>query len=200
MDLFPKEYRSGRPTPEAERPAVISGNPDEMERPRAKRGFVWRGTKLVLGGPVKALSLDQIAQGGRFISNLVSDLKRGPAPKPAIPRQPDGKLDRLATAHAYGLSEVQLDECLALRRRQTARLAYLAFGLAWLFLGAWLIRLLSLDGTGQRMLTAVQFAPFCLVFFLAAFRQAHVNWQLRTGLLGSAGDYLRSAEPFFPRR
>lgn len=50
------------------------------------------------------------------------------------------------------------------------------------------------------MLTAMQFAPFCLVFFLAAFRQAHVNWQLRTGVLGSAGDYLRSAEPFFPRR
>ena len=200
MDLFPKEYRSDRPYTETEGSAGTVRKPAETERPRSKRGFLWRGTKLAFGGPVKALSLDQIAQSGRFIGSLVSDLKRGQTPAPAIPRQPDGKLDRLATAHAYGLSEAGLDERLALRRRQTARMAYLAFGLAWLFLSAWLIRLLSLDGTGQRILTAVQFAPFCLVFFLAAFRQAHVNWQLRTGMLGSAGDYLRSAEPFFPRR
>ena len=200
MDLFPKEYRSDRPDTDTERSADISGKSAETGRPRFKRGFLWRSTKLAFGGPVKALSLDQIAQSGRYIGSLVSDLKRGPAPVPDIPRQPDGKLDRLATAHAYRLTEAELDERLALRRRQTARMAYLAFGLAWLFLGAWLIRLLSLDGTGQRMLTAVQFAPFCLVFFLAAFRQAHINWQLRTGVLGSAGDYLRSAEPFFPRR
>ena len=200
MDLFPKDYRSDRPSTGADRSIDSGGKPAEAERPRSKRGFLWRGTKLAFGGPAKALSLDQIAQSGRFIGSLVSDLKRGPAPAPAIPRQPDGKLDRLATAYAYGLSEAELDERLALRRRQTARMAYLAFGLAWLFLVAWLIRLVSLDGTGQRMLTAVQFTPFCLVFFLAAFRQAHVNWQLRTGVLGSASDYLRSAEPFFPRQ
>lgn len=200
MDLFPKEFRSDRPTTETEPSADTGGQPAKTERPRSKRGFLWRGTKLAFGGPVSALSLDQVAQNGRLIGSLVSDLKRGPVPAPTIPRQANGKLDRLATAYAYGLSEVELDERLALRRRQTARMAYLAFGLAWFFLAAWLLRLLSLDGTGQRMLTAVQFAPFCLVFFLAAFRQAHVNWQLRTGVLGSAGDYLRSAEPFFPRR
>jgi len=50
------------------------------------------------------------------------------------------------------------------------------------------------------MHAGLQFAPFCLVFFLAAFQQAHVNWQLRTGRLGSAGEYLRSADPFWPRR
>lgn len=200
MDLFPKDLHPDRPNTEAEGPAHTGGKPAETAQPRSKRGLLWRGTKLVFGAPVAALSLGQIAQGGRFIGHLVSALKRGSEPGPAIRRQPDGRLDRLATAYAYGLSEAELDALLAVRRRQTARMAYLAFGLAWLFLSAWLIRLVSLDGVGQRMMAAVQFAPFCLAFFLAAFHQAHINWQLRTGVLGSAGDYLRSAQPFFPRR
>lgn len=200
MDLFPKDHRNDRLDTEAGRSADTAGKPTGTARLRPKRGALWQGTKLAFGGPVSALSLDQIALGGRFIGNLVSDLRHGPASLPAIPQQPDGTLDRTAMMRAYGVTNAELDECIALRRRQTAWMAYAAFGLAWLFLASWLIRLLSLDGTGQRILAAVQFAPFCLVFFLAAFRQAHVNWQLRTGVLGSARDYLCSAEPFFPRR
>lgn len=200
MDLFPKDHRDERPDIEAGRSADTGGKPSGTERLRPKRSALWRGAKLAFGGPVSALSLDQIARGGRFIGNLVSNLKHGAAPLSAIPQQPDGTLDRAAMMRAYGLTNAEFDECIALRCRQTARMAYAAFGLAWLFLAAWLIRLLSLDGTGQRILAAVQFAPFCLMFFLAAFRQAHLNWQLRTGVLGSARDYLCSAEPFFPRR
>ena len=92
-----------------------------------------------------------------------------------------------------------MDERLALRRRQTALTAYIAFAMGWVFVILWLLRLLSLDWTGQRLLTALQFAPFCLVLFLTALKHAHANWQLRTGLLGSAGDYVHSAEPFWPR-
>ncbi len=78
MDLFPKEFRSDRPTTETERSADTGGQPAEIERPRSRRGFLWRGTKLAFGGPVSALSVDQVAQSGRFIGSLVSDLKRSP--------------------------------------------------------------------------------------------------------------------------
>jgi hypothetical protein len=89
---------------------------------------------------------------------------------------------------------------MAKRRSQTAAFAYAALTMGCLILGTWFWRLLDTDSTAQRVITGLQFAPFCLVFFLAAFQQAHVNWQLRTGLFGSAGDYLRSPEPFLPRR
>lgn len=168
-------------------------------RGRRGRGAMWRGARLVLGAPVAALSLGQIVENGRLIRRLVADIRRGPPPPRAVPFALDGQLDTKATAFAYGLSEGELLARLARRRRQTAALANLSFGLGCAFVGLWFWRLLEIDGTGLRLLAGLQFAPFCLAFFLAAFQQAHVNWQIRTGRLGSAGDYVRSAEPFWPR-
>lgn len=200
MNLFPTRYRLGRSGSRS------GGRPEDgRETPRAAadsrtvRGRLWRGTKLVLGAPVAAFPLGQIVRNGRLIGGLVSDLRRGPPPPRFVPRRRDGKLDKAATAYALGLTEAQLDAWLARRRRQTAAMAYVAFGLGWVFVLAWLVRVLGLEWTGQRLWAAVQFAPFCSAFFLTAFQQAHANWQIRTGVLGSAGDYLRSDEPFWPR-
>lgn len=194
-DRRPADSRDGVGHKTSELPA----SPADTGLRRTKRGFIWRGTKMALGAPIAALSLGQIMQNGRLIRGLVSDLRRGPPPPAVVPRELDGRLDFSATAGAYGLSEWELKEHLDRRRRQTAMMAYLAFGLGLVFVGLWFWRLLELDWTGQRLLAGLQFAPFCLVFFLAAFQQAHVNWQLRTGRLGSAGEYFRSAEPFLPR-
>ena len=199
MDLFPDLNSSERPTQPGTRPGNPDERPAEARQPRPPRGWIWRGTKLVLGAPLSAFPLGQIVRNGRQIGSLVSDLRQGPRPPRAVPQHRDGMLDKVATASAFGLSEAELDERLALRRRQTARMAYFAFGLGWMSVAAWLLRLLHLDWMGQRLMAALQFAPFCLAFFLTAFKQAHVNWQIRTGQLGSAGDYLRSAEPFWPR-
>ena len=205
MTLLPDSQQPGRCSAEAQdafehetfEPSHSLSRPG---RRRTKRGFIWRGTKMVLGAPIAALSLGQIIQNGRLIRGLISDLKRGPLPLRAVPIDLHGKLDFAATAVAYELSERELEARLARRRGQTATMAYLAFALGCTFIGLWFWRLLELDGTGLRLLAGLQFAPFCLVFFLAAFQQAHVNWQLRTGRLGSAGEYLRSADPFWPRR
>ncbi len=199
MDLFPDHNSSERPTQSDTKPGKPDDRPAEARQPRSPRSWIWRGTKLVLGAPLSAFPLGQIIRNGRQIGSLVSDLRQGSEPPRAVPRHRDGKLDKATTAIAYGLSEAELDKRLALRRRQTARMAYFAFGLGWIAVAAWLLRLLHLDWAGQRLMAALQFAPFCLAFFLTAFKQAHVNWQVRTGLLGSAGDYLRSAEPFWPR-
>jgi len=199
MDLFSDRNSSDRPA----RSDSTSGNPAdrpaEARQSRPPRSWIWRGTKLVLGAPLSAFPLRQIIRNGRQIGSLVSDLRRGSESPRAVPQHREGKLDRAATAFVYEMSETELDKLLSLRRRQTARMAYFAFGLGWISVVAWLLRLLELDWTGQRLMAALQFAPFCLAFFLTAFKQAHVNWQLRTGLLGSAGDYLRSAESFWPR-
>ena len=206
MTLVPNRQRPDWRQPVEERDAAdheVFEQPDKPPpagRRRTKQGYVWRGTKMVLGAPIAALSLGQIMQNGRLIRGLVSDIKRGPLPPRTIPITPDGKLDFSATASAYGLSARDLEAHLAKRRGQTATMAYLAFALGCTFVALWFWRLLELDGTAVRLLVGLQFAPFCLVFLLAAFQQAHVNWQLRTGRLGSAGDYLRSPEPFLPRR
>jgi hypothetical protein len=205
MTLLPDSQQPGRRPDEAQdafehETFEPSHRPSRPGRRRTKRGLIWRGTKMVLGAPITALSLGQIIQNGRLICGLISDLKRGPLPVQAVPVDLHGKLDFAATAVAYELSERELEARLARRRGQTATMAYLAFALGCTFIGLWFWRLLELDGTGLRLLAGLQFAPFCLVFFLAAFQQAHVNWQLRTGRLGSAGEYLRSADPFWPRR
>ena len=199
MDLFPDLPPSGRPSRPDTKPGKPADKPAEATQSRSRRGWIWRGSKLVLGAPLSAFPLGQIIRNGRQIGTLVSDLRQGFRPPRAVPQHRDGKLDKAATAFVYELSEADLDKRLALRRWQTARMAYFAFGLGWMSVAAWMLRLLHLDWAGQRLMAALQFAPFCLAFFLTAFKQAHVNWQLRTGLLGSAGDYLRSAEPFWPR-
>lgn len=199
MDLFPDLNSSKCPTQPDTKPSNPDDRPAEARQPRPPRGWIWRGTKLVLGAPLSAFPLRQIVRNGRQIGSLVSDLRQGPRLPRVVPQHRDGTLDKAATANAFGLSEAELDERLALHRRQTTRIAYFAFGLGWMSVAAWLLRLLHLDWTGQRLMAALQFAPFCLAFFLTAFKQAHLNWQLRTGQLGSAGDYLRSAESFWPR-
>ena len=199
MDLFPDLDPSDHPTRSNSKPGDPADRPAEARQSQPVRSWIWRGTKLVLGAPLSAFPLRQVIRNGRQIGDLVSGLRQGPRPPRAVPQHREGKLDKAATAFVCELSEAELDKLLSQRRRQTARMAYFAFGLGWMSVAAWLVRLLELDWTGQRLMAALQFAPFCLAFFLTAFKQAHVNWQLRTGLLGSAGDYLRSAEPFWPR-
>lgn len=200
MDPFPGRYRPTRPRKGTSRPAgAAPAEQTPAERTRRVRRALWTGAKLVVGAPFAAFPLGRIARGGRFIGALASDLRRGASPPRFAPATRGGKLDRAATARAFGLTVAQLDAWLARRRRTTAGVAYLAFTLGCAAVLAWVWRLLHLEWTGQRVWAALQFAPVCLVFFLTAFHQAYLNWQIRTGTLGSAGDYLRSAEPFWPR-
>ena len=103
-----------------------------------------------------------------------------------------------ATSFMLGLSEDRLRARMAHRRRQTARSAYLSFSLGVVFFVMWLYRAWAWNFDGSRILAAIQFVPFCAIFFLVAFKNAHANWQLRTGYLGSASEYIRSPEPFWP--
>lgn len=199
MELFRRGFRPVRLSSPDPKDDAASGNTVVPTQPRSKRASLWRGTKFVFGGPIAALSLGQIIHNGRLIRGLASDLQRPFPARSAVQCRLDGTLDRTATAFVYNVSEGELDSRISKRRDQTATFAYAALTMGCLSLVAWFWRLLETDTTVERIVTGLQFAPFCFVFFLAAFQQAHVNWQLRTGLIGSAGDYLRSPEPFLPR-
>jgi len=180
-----------------------------MERPSNKPpiagssvfGSLWRGTKSTLQAPFSTFPVEQIRTNARLIRLLAGQLRSSPPPEPRtrVYCAEDGRIDLAATSFGLGLSSHGLDQRIQLRRRQTARLAYSSFGAGLAFVALWLWRGLVSGLGGWHLIGALEFLPFCAIFFLVAFRYAHMNWQLRTGQLGTASAYLCSPAPFWPR-
>jgi hypothetical protein len=177
----------------------------ELTAPKGAKPRTGRLSRLVLAGPRwlrsrtrEAGGVDEIQEGGRLIRDLVTTLRRGPAAPPRIYTNADRHLDLMPTAFSHGLSVAALEERMSLRRRQTTRVAYSAFGGGWLILGLWLWQALATPWSAGRAVLGLEFIPFCAVFFLLAFKAAWQNWQLRRGRLGSAMEYLTTTEPFWP--
>ena len=173
-------------------------NPEPPPRRSHFLGSVWRGAKSTVRAPFTAFPGRQIVENGRLIGFLYGRIRVGRPSETRVFRAEDGSIDMTATSFTLGLSMDRLRARMAQRRRQTARLAYLSFGLGVVFFVMWLYRAWAWNFEGSRMLAAIQFVPFCAVFFLVAFKNAHANWQLRTGYLGSASEYIHSSEPFWP--
>ena len=149
--------------------------------------------------PLSAFPVQAIRDNANLIRDLLHRIGRHAPPEPRVFRTEDGRLDLAATSFMLGLSAHAMQDRIVRRRRETARLAYLSFAVGWVFVVLWVWRGLVSGLGGVHLLGALQFIPFCAVFFLVAFKSAHANWQLRTGRLGSVGDYLRSPEPFWPK-
>ena len=179
--------------------------PIELAAPRPAAIRRGRVSRVVLAGPrwlwsrtKEAGGLEDIRESGRLIRDLGAALRQGPAGPPRLHGDADQRLDIAATARSHGLSVASLEERITRRRRQTTRLAYLTFVGGWLIFAFWLWQALSTPWSAGRMILGLEFIPFCAVFFLLAFKNAWQNWQLRTGRLGSAMDYLTTTEPFWP--
>jgi hypothetical protein len=174
---------------------IFPGRADPDTPPR--RSF-WRGVRSTFGAPFRAFPSKPILDNAR----LIRELAQGPRPphgrERRVFRDDDGQIDMLATSFSMGMPEWQLEARVAQRCRETKRMAYAAFALGWVFLGLWFHRALFADYHRSRLLAALQFLPFCAVFFLLAFKAAYQNWQLRTRTMGTAGDYLRSRASFWP--
>ena len=85
-------------------------------------------------------------------------------------------------------------------RAVSIRIAYATFALAWLFLCSWIWHAVASPLTAMRVTSALYFLPFCGLFFLIAFYNALLNFQIRTGRLASWRAYLATTETFCPRR
>ena len=164
-------------------------------------GRIWRGTKATIKVPFSTFPAAAVLGNARLIRQLFNQVRQGEQEnvRNRTYRTEDGRIDLVATAFGLGLNAVSLELRIARRRRQTARVAYSSFGLGCLFVLLWIWRELTSRLSGTNIVGALEFIPFVAIFFLVAFKSAHANWQLRTGRLGSAADYLRSPEPFLPR-
>jgi hypothetical protein len=159
--------------------------------------WLWAGPRWFGRRSAEAAGAEEIAQGARLIDELSARL-RAPQDRNLPIARPDGTVDPRATAFLMGLSEEELLERWKVRRRQTAWLSWGCFVLAWAFLAVWGWQTVAAPWGARRLQGALQVLPFCAVLFLLAFRSAWQNWQLRTRRIGTALDFLRAKEAFWP--
>jgi len=167
-----------------------------------ERSFVrrnWRRAKFIAGSPLANVGFEEISEGRRFIRQLWCLVKRGAPADTRLKIGGDGSIDLTATASSHSMSVEALAARLRLRQKQTARAAYAMFGLGSVSVVLWLYGALHMWMSSTRLFSALEFLPFCTLFFLLAFRSAHLNWQLRTRRLGSPAAFLTTTEPFLPR-
>jgi hypothetical protein len=174
LDMDPEPFRQSREVPAAPRKRrSIFG--------KAFRGIYWLGST-----PVQWLGTKNIREGATLIADLASRVRGWPRRDRRFRTEKQGDFDLRATAFSYGITVAELERRLSRRRRLV-------------FFVAWLLQVLAADGAGRRLLLAVDFLPFCLLFMLLAFYQALVNFQIRMERTASWRDYLMTDCGFWPR-
>jgi hypothetical protein len=76
----------------------------------------------------------------------------------------DGQIDLMATAFWCGMTEHALLRRFAARRAETARSAYALFMLGSVFLCLWIWEAMHMPFRVSRIISAIEFLPFCAVF------------------------------------
>jgi hypothetical protein len=177
--------------------------PDIAAAPHGKRrllfGRLFRGVGWVATGLLDWAGRRSISRSASYIRGLSARLGAGAQRDGRFRTADDGGFDLEATAFFYGVGVHELRGRLWVRRRQTARIAYAMFALGCVFLTGWVWQALSVPLTGVRLVIALEFLPFCVLFFLLAFYNALLNFQLRIGRTAGWREYLMTSEPFWPR-
>lgn len=189
------------PLPPLKPRSKTSQDPGKAAQPPERRSLVRRvvrGVGWLGSSPVHWMGVGSIRQGASFIGGMAEQARACPVRDPRFKTAEQGAFDLRATAFSMGIGVSELERRLALRRKQTALMAYLLGALGAMFLLAWLLRMLSTPTEGGRLLLAVDFLPFCVLFVLLAFYQALVNFQLRIGRTAGWREYLLTEDGFWP--
>jgi hypothetical protein len=178
-----------------------SSQPAADTPPRRRRSFfgkIFHGTGWLMAAPFAWSGADRIKRSWSLIGHLFGLLRAGPQRDSRFKTEGLSAFDMQATAFSYGVSVHQLEAMLAARRRQTALIAYAALAFGGLFVVGWIWHALSSPWTATRITSALYFLPFCAVFFLMAFYNALLNFQIRSGRLASWREYLATPAGFWP--
>lgn len=183
-------------------PPLENPAPHAAEAPPRRRltvfGKIFHGTGWLVATPFVWSGAHRIRRGWSLIGDLLALMRAGPAPDKRFKTADKNTFDLQATAFGYGISVHQLETQLTARRRQTARIAYAAFVMGWVFLVGWVWHTLSSPWTVTRIISAVTFLPFCTVFFLVALYNALLNYQIRVSQLATWREYLATEDGFWP--
>jgi hypothetical protein len=184
---------------EPEGPGSRHSAGSKSEKRRSLPGRVFRSIGWLSAGPIDWVGLRGISRGASLIRDLCVTLRIGARRDPRLRASEDGGYDLETTAFLHGISLFELERRLKVRRRQTARIAYATLALGCIFLTAWIWEALLSPWTAMRVVLALEFLPFCGLFFLLAFYNALLNFQIRIGRAASWREYLATDEPFWPR-
>lgn len=188
---------------DCEGPRSFSGGPDSgpAEPPRRRSAVrkVVGGIGWLFGGPRDWAAVGSIRRGFSLIGDLARHARHEPSARGRVFVRDDRRLDLEATAFSHGISAATLRARLEVRRRETARLAYVMFGLGVLCLAFWLHAASRAPLRSARLMLAVDFLPFCALFFLCALYQALLNYQIRSGRRVGWRAYLMAEDGILPR-
>jgi hypothetical protein len=182
-----------------EKPESNSASSSERQKRRSLLGRAFRSIRWLCSGPVHWAGLRAISRSAALIRDLSAAGRPGSWRDRSFRTSGDGDFDLNSTAFLYGISVPELERRLKARRRQTALIAYAAFALACIFLTAWVCEALASPWTAARITLALEFLPFCALFFLLAFYNALLNFQIRICRAASWREYLATSAPFWPR-
>ena len=178
--------------------------------------FAWAGRSIV-----RPLAIPEIRAEAGAIRDLYGVLRsREASQEPALVLDADGRFDleastqalrlhadealhqgRITAEHYTQIGDLKATELAALlqrRRIETARAARLNLTLAALFLVAWVWKLCSSPIGSSGLLYMIAGLGLCLVFLGRALLEAHINWQIRTGRMGSLREFVTSDDSWIP--
>ncbi|OYV51272.1 MAG: hypothetical protein B7Y73_00120 [Acidocella sp. 35-58-6] len=187
--------------PEAENPQSERAQPKVSSR-RKKRPFIGRVMRPVgwlAGGPADWFGRRSVWSGAGLIGKLWHQTRTAPKRDTRFKVDDSGGFDLKATAFSYGISTEALEQRLEQRRRMTFTVSYGALVIAVLSVIFWIHSAIDQPYTLVRMLMACEFLPFLTLFFLVAFYNALLNFQIRVRRSAGWREFLSTEEGFFPR-
>jgi hypothetical protein len=171
--------------------------PVQEHHSTSRKRPIWHGVKFVLGAPFAALGTEHILKNAAFIGALADRIKTGPDADRWVCVDDDQNLDVEAMATRAGISINGIQFLLANRRRQTARAAFCYLAGGGGFIALWLVESIRVPAYAS-IAYIIGLLAICTAFFLSAFYNALVNWQIRTMRLGTALEFLRTEESWWP--
>jgi hypothetical protein len=171
-------------------------SPDSDRVDRNRPGLLRRMSRLAFF-PWRSLKIeDRVARLRREMEEVRSGNR---AAQSRVRLDDGGEFDLDAMAFLHGQGRRTFEGTLEVRRRSTARNAWIFLGIGTMFFLAWLYRLLTMTWTVNATLTALQFTPACAVFFLLAFRFGLENYQIRQCRKVGILEFLGTSDGFWPR-
>jgi hypothetical protein len=169
------------------------------EKPNKTPGLFRRGLGFIFS-PRGYVPVKDIRDGGAVIGELIARIRAGKAKgRRQIRFDETGHFDIAAMAFDAACAPAEIERRMANRRAQTRQ-----WTLGYLVMGSGLLIFWAAEGTflSWRSVSLVQSLLFFAVvgcFFLLAFYQALVNWQIRCRRLGSVREFLLTNDSWWPR-
>lgn len=170
--------------------------PPDVRPPRRRRGL-WRALGFLVGGPIAAFGVGNVVEGAHTIGSLAGKIK-AQSNRPSSVRLNDaGFFDLPETAARNNTDVHYLQTLLRYRRAQTARATktYLIGGCG--FLAFWVYSGLIAPG-GASTAYILALIALAALFFIGAFYNALIDWQVRTNRPGSFQEFLATSETWWP--